>query len=149
MLTWAKFLEGRPDYDYVFSGSLLSIDHFDIRSWSVGFLDELTMFPLTFVEFARACGTAASIVDIARESVDRREAVPDFAHEKLMELHSRYLLVGGLPGPLQRTPTRTIWSPCAGCTSPCLTIACTILRDRWTTKIFDSPRPCTSRYPGS
>ena len=102
ILTWAKFLEGRSDYDYVFSGSLLSIDHFDIRSWPVGFLDELTMFPLTFEEFARACGTAASIVDIACESVDRREAVPDFVHEKLMELHSRYLLVGGLPEPLQR-----------------------------------------------
>ena len=102
ILTWAKFLEERSDYDYVFSGSLLGVDLFGIRSWPVGFLDELTMFPLTFEEFARACGTATSVVDIARESIERREAVPDFVHKKLMDLHARYLLVGGLPEPLQR-----------------------------------------------
>jgi predicted AAA+ superfamily ATPase len=75
ILTWAKFLEERSDYDYVFSGSLLGVDLFGIRSWPVGFLDELTMFPLTFEEFARACGTATSVVDIARESIERRAAM--------------------------------------------------------------------------
>ena len=102
ILTWAKFLGERSDYDYVFSGSLLGVDLFGIRSWPVGFLDELTMFPLTFEEFARACGTADSVIGVARECVDRREAVPSFVHDKLMELHARYLLVGGLPEPLQR-----------------------------------------------
>lgn len=102
ILTWAKFLEERSDYDYIFSGSLLGVDLFGIRSWPVGFLDELTMFPLTFEEFSCACGTPTSVIDVAREAIDRREAVPDFIHEKLMELHARYLLVGGLPEPLQR-----------------------------------------------
>ena len=102
ILTWAKFLEERSEYDYVFSGSLLGVDLFGVRSWPVGFLDELTMFPLTFEEFCRACGTPAPLIELARESVDRREAVPDFIHEKLMELHERYLLVGGLPEPVQR-----------------------------------------------
>ncbi len=102
ILTWAKFLAERTDYDYVFSGSLLGVDLFGIRSWPVGFLEEMTMFPLTFDEFCRAVGTPPSLVAIARTAVEKREAVPDFIHDSLMGLHARYLLVGGLPEPLQR-----------------------------------------------
>lgn len=102
ILTWAKFLAERTEYDYVFSGSLLGVDLFGIRSWPVGFLDELTMYPLTFEEFCLATGVQPSLLGIARNAVTAREPVPDFVHDKLMDLHARYLLVGGLPEPLQR-----------------------------------------------
>ena len=102
ILTWAKFLAERTEYDYVFSGSLLGVDLFGIRSWPVGFLDELTLFPLTFDEFCLATGMRPELLDLARGAVAAREPVPDFVHEKLMDLHARYLLVGGLPEPLQR-----------------------------------------------
>lgn len=102
ILTWAKFLLEKTEYDYIFSGSLLGVDLFGIRSWPVGFLDELTMFPLTFEEFCLATGMQSQLIDIARDSVAARMPVPDFVHDKLMDLHARYLLVGGLPEPLQR-----------------------------------------------
>ena len=102
ILTWAKFLSERTDFDYVFSGSLLGVDLFGIRSWPVGFLDELTMFPLTFEEFCLSQGVQPTILDLAHESIDARKPVVDFIHHKLMALHTRYLLVGGLPEPLQR-----------------------------------------------
>ena len=102
ILTWAKFLSERTDFDYVFSGSLLGVDLFGIRSWPVGFLDELTMFPLTFEEFCLSQGVQPTILDLAHESIDARKPVVDFIHHKLMDLHTRYLLVGGLPEPLQR-----------------------------------------------
>lgn len=102
IITWAKFLAERSRYDYVFSGSLLGVDLFGIRSWPVGFMEELTMFPLTFDEFCLATGMQSALLDLAHEAVEGREPVPDFIHDKLMDLHSHYLLVGGLPEPVQR-----------------------------------------------
>lgn len=102
ILTWAKFLAERSEYDYIFSGSLLGVDLFGIRSWPVGFMDELTMFPLCFEEFCAASGMQQPLIDLAFDAIRAREPVPDFIHEKLMGLHSLYLLVGGLPEPAQR-----------------------------------------------
>lgn len=68
----------------------------------MGFLDELTMFSLTFEEFCLACGTPRSLIELVKQAIVSREAVPDFIHQKLIELHARYLLVGGLPEPVQR-----------------------------------------------
>ena len=42
------------------------------------------------------------MIELVRASVSRREPVPDFVHDEPMDLHARYLLVGGLPEPLQR-----------------------------------------------
>ena len=102
ILTWAKFLEEEGSYDYVFSGSLLGVDLFNVRSWPVGFMGRLTMFPLTFEEFCSACGVPRVLLDTARDCLQSLEPVPDFVHNKLMELHAHYLLVGGLPEAVQR-----------------------------------------------
>ena len=51
VLTWLKFLIERNDCDFILSGSLLGIDGLDVRSIPVGFLEELTMYPLDFEEF--------------------------------------------------------------------------------------------------
>ena len=102
ILTWAKFLVEQSSYDYVFSGSLLGVDLFGVRSWPVGFMETLTMYPLTFEEFCRACGTQQSVLDAAHEEVDCCQPVPGFIHDKLMHLHAIYLLIGGLPDAVQR-----------------------------------------------
>lgn len=102
ILTWAKFLVEQSSYDYVFSGSLLGVDLFGVRSWPVGFMGTLTMYPLTFEEFCRACGTQQSVLDVAHEKVDSRRPIPEFIHDKLMNLHATYLLIGGLPDAVQR-----------------------------------------------
>ena len=101
ILTWAKFLEERTMYDYIFSGSLLGIDAFDIRSWPVGFLSIVEMFPLDFEEFCTANKITDSVMESARLSFEQKTAVPDFVHDKLMDLYKKYLMIGGMPHAVQ------------------------------------------------
>lgn len=101
ILTWAKFLEEHTAYDYIFSGSLLGVDTFDIRSWPVGFLRMMEMFPLDFEEFCQANGVADSIMESARASFSQRKPVPGFIHDRLMDLYRKYLMVGGMPHAVQ------------------------------------------------
>jgi predicted AAA+ superfamily ATPase len=96
MITWAKFLEGQG-IDYIFSGSLLGIDAYNIRSIPVGYLTTKEMYPLDYEEFCWACGVGDDVFDRIRECFDSRAPIPDFIHQKMIELFYRYLLVGGMP----------------------------------------------------
>ncbi len=102
ILTWAKYLQQHSEYDYVFSGSLLGVDLAGIRSWPVGFLDEIEMFPLDFEEFCMAFTNTPVAIEIARQAFHGQKPVDDFIHDDLMDLHRKYLLVGGMPEAVQR-----------------------------------------------
>ncbi len=102
ILTWAKFLLERTEYDYVFSGSLLGVDLSNVRSWPVGFMNTIEMFPLDFEEFCLASGTTKPLIDVAHQAFFEQAPVPDFIHSKLMNSFSYYILVGGLPEAVQR-----------------------------------------------
>ncbi len=102
ILSWAKYLQKRNEFDYIFSGSLLGVDLAGIRSWPVGFLDEFEMFPLDFEEFCIANGVTDSVMQEVRSSFSEQRPVADFIHEKFLNLHRRYLLVGGMPEAVQR-----------------------------------------------
>ena len=101
ILTWAKFLEERTSYDYIFSGSLLGIDAFNIRSWPVGFLSVMEMYPLDFEEFCQANKVAGSVMESARACFREKAPVPDYIHNKLIDLFRKYLMVGGMPQAVQ------------------------------------------------
>lgn len=102
ILTWAKYLQVHSEFDYVFSGSLLGVDLSGVRSWPVGFLDEVEMFPLDFEEFCLANGVTEPVLQEVRSAYDDKRPVADFIHEKLLDLHRKYLLIGGMPGAVQR-----------------------------------------------
>lgn len=102
ILTWAKFLLERTEFDYIFSGSLLGVDLSNVRSWPVGFMDTMEMFPLDFEEFCLASGTTKSILNAAHQAFFEQIPVPDFIHDKLMNSFTNYILVGGLPEAVQR-----------------------------------------------
>ena len=98
LLTWVKFLAELRNMDIVLSGSLLGLDAFvKVRSLPVGFLQEYTMFPLDFEEFCWANGLFEDAFDVLRESRNTSKGVPDFLHDKVMDLFRRYLLIGGMP----------------------------------------------------
>lgn len=97
VLTWLKFLQEAGDYDFILSGSMLGVDLFNVRSYPVGFVQELTMYPMTFFEFCRASGVPSSALEQVEECFKATEQVPDFLHEKLSGLFYKYLLVGGMP----------------------------------------------------
>ncbi len=102
MLTWVKFLAGGKKLDVVLSGSLLGIDAFvNVRSFPVGFLNVMEMFPLTFEEFCRANGIGAEAWRVVAESVEGHKEVPDFLHEALIRRFREYLLIGGMPDAVQ------------------------------------------------
>lgn len=101
ILTWVKFLEERSDLGFIFSGSLLGVDAFDIRSWPVGFLRTLQMYPLDFEEFCTANGVTNSVMEEVRNSFVHTTPVPDFIHDKLVDLYQTYLLIGGMPDAVQ------------------------------------------------
>lgn len=101
IVTYIKYLVQKTDYRYILSGSLLGTELENIRSLPVGYVREVTMFPLDFEEFCWANGPGGKALDIARECLANMEPVPDFAHDQLLALYHRYLLVGGLPDAVQ------------------------------------------------
>ena len=97
IITYAKYLIADGKYDYAFSGSLLGVVLGNIRSFPVGYITEVQMFPLDFEEFTWACGLSEAAWDEVRRALDTREPVPDYLHERMLELFHRYLFVGGMP----------------------------------------------------
>jgi predicted AAA+ superfamily ATPase len=101
MLTWVKFLAGSKGLDVIVSGSLLGVDVFNIRSIPVGFLQTMRMYPLDFFEFCVACGLPQSALDSVCECFAQRREVPDYLHDRMIDLWYKYLLIGGMPDAVQ------------------------------------------------
>lgn len=97
IVTHIKYLAQRDDFDFVFSGSLLGTQLKSIRSLPVGYVTEVSMFPLDFEEFCQANGLSAELFETLASHLEARSCVPDFLHERLLHLYHRYLLVGGMP----------------------------------------------------
>lgn len=99
MITAAKFLVDKmgESYDFVFSGSLLGVELKNIRSWPVGYLREVRMYPLDFEEFCWANGLAESLLDQVRAQLCDTAPLDSFTHKRLLGLFYYYLVVGGMP----------------------------------------------------
>lgn len=100
-LTWMRYLAADSRFDVIYSGSMLGVSAYDFRSLPVGTLDIVEMFPMDLQEFSWAMGVDDSLWDIARECFERREMVPDFIHDRLMDNFMRYVLIGGMPDAVQ------------------------------------------------
>ena len=97
LLTGIKFIVEEQQYRIIYSGSLLRLEMENVISNPVGYVLPLEMFPLDFEEFLIANNINKELITIAKESFDKRQEVPDYIHEKFMELFKKYLLVGGMP----------------------------------------------------
>lgn len=83
--------EDYPEYHIVAAGSLLE-QTVDVKSaFPVGRVTYAYMHPVSFEEFLLALGETQ-----AAEAY-QQVPVPEYAHEKLLELFHRYTLVGGMP----------------------------------------------------
>lgn len=101
IITTIKFLVEDGRYDYILSGSLLGVDMGNIRSLPVGYMTIKEMFPLDFEEFALALGVSDLIMESLQSCWDKRQAVDDFVHKKMMQIFRLYLVVGGMPQAVQ------------------------------------------------
>ena len=102
VVTYIKFLVDEGGYRYLLSGSLLGVELKDLRSAPVGYLRELTMYPIDFEEFSRAVGVNDDVVSHLRKCwIDRRPVDP-VVHERMKAVFRLYLVVGGMPAAVQK-----------------------------------------------
>ena len=102
MVTAIKFLVEEGNYRYVMSGSLLGVELKDLRSVPVGYMSELEMYPLDLEEFFRALGVSDEVIDHLKDCYDKQIQVDVFVHQKMLELVTLYMIVGGMPAVVQK-----------------------------------------------
>ena len=89
------FCENAPGHHIVCAGSLLGIALQQQLSFPVGKVDFLTLYPMSFSEFLRACGseTLADYVD----NFKKGDTVPEPIGDKLTTFLRQYYITGGMP----------------------------------------------------
>lgn len=100
-ITWMRYLAADDRFDVIYSGSMLGIESYDFRSLPVGTIDIVEMFPLDFEEFCWSQGIDGYLWDTITDCFAARKPVPDFLHERFLDLWKRYVLVGGMPQAVQ------------------------------------------------
>ena len=89
--TLRYFYEDYPQWHVVAAGSLLE-NSLDFKAaFPVGRVNYLYLHPVSFSEFLFATGETRSLE--ALNSIP----VPEYAHDKLLQLFHRYVLIGGMP----------------------------------------------------
>ena len=96
LLTMLKFLKQDDRFTYIASGSLLGVTLRKTTSIPMGSIEIKRMFPLDFEEFLLANGFSQFAVDAMREKFLAKESLDAAAHEKVLDLFKKYLLIGGL-----------------------------------------------------
>lgn len=87
------FAEDTPEQHIAAAGSYLGLAYHAGKSFPVGKIDSMDMYPMTFPEFLQACGQDA-LADIVRSlDFDRATVFAD----RLERLLRRYYFVGGMP----------------------------------------------------
>ena len=91
-----KYLVADGRYDYIETGSLISIKK-NVKGITIPSEEEsIGMFPMDFEEFCWAVGDSVS-VDFARKSFAEMKPMGDAIHRAVMKRFREYLLVGGMP----------------------------------------------------
>jgi len=97
IVTMSKFLVEEGSYRYVFSGSLLGVELDNTKSWPVGYMEILRMFPLDFEEFLWANKVNSDVINEAKCAFFEKREVLEHVHDILLDYYYKYLIVGGMP----------------------------------------------------
>ncbi|MCD8117511.1 MAG: ATP-binding protein [Oscillospiraceae bacterium] len=89
------FCENAPQYPIVCAGSLLGIALQKQLSFPVGKVDFLTLYPMSFSEFVRACD--GDVTADFLENFKRGDSLPTIVSNKLENLLRQYYITGGMP----------------------------------------------------
>ena len=73
----------------------------DLCSAPVGYLREITMYPLDFEEFISTLGMNDEVRSRLKDSWEKVLPVDPFIHTRLKSLLQLYLVVGGMPAAVQ------------------------------------------------
>lgn len=89
------FKEQANDYHVVAAGSLLGVIISSPKSFPVGQVNFLDLYPMTFFEFLEAMGEEAYREQL--ETLDSLEPLPGVLHHRLVDLLRNYYFTGGMP----------------------------------------------------
>ena len=91
-----KYLVADGRYDYIETGSLISI-HENVKDILIPSEEQrINMYPMDFEEFLWAMGSP-SMMDLIRDCYERNRPMGQAPHRKAMNLFRQYLIVGGMP----------------------------------------------------
>lgn len=89
------FREDYAQLHVIAAGSLLEFALKEIRSYGVGRISSLFVYPMSFDEFLDAQGLGG-LIRMKQEASDRKPLMEMF-HNKLVEQFRQYMLIGGMP----------------------------------------------------
>ena len=91
-----KYFVADGRYDYIETGSLISIKE-NVKDITIPSEErKIKMYPMDFEEFCWALGNE-QILEVIRLCFDKKEGLPNGLHNSAMLLFRQYLLVGGMP----------------------------------------------------
>ncbi len=89
------FCENAPEHHIVCAGSLMGIALQKQLSFPVGKVDFLTLYPMSFTEFLRACGPE-SLADYL-DNFKKGDTLPELIADRLSAFLKQYYVTGGMP----------------------------------------------------
>ncbi len=88
------FKEKANEYHVIAAGSLLGTLLAKPKSYPVGMVNLLDIYPLTFDEFLDATD---SVLFAYYESVQKEQQIEEIFHNRLLDAYNNYLIIGGMP----------------------------------------------------
>ena len=88
------FKEKANGYHIVAAGSLLGTLLVQPKSYPVGMVNLLNLYPLYFDEFLEAIDPALFAY---YESIQKNQTIEEIFHNRLLEAYNNYLIIGGMP----------------------------------------------------
>ena len=92
--TLKYFKEKANDYHVIAAGSLLGTLLAQPKSYPVGMVNLLDLYPLTYDEFLEA--TDPSLYAYY-EKIQKDQPIEDIFHNRLLDAYNNYLIIGGMP----------------------------------------------------
>jgi len=92
--TLKYFKEKANDYHVMAAGSLLGTLLAQPKSYPVGMVNLLDIYPLTFDEFLDATDPTLYAF---YESIQKEQQIEEIFHNRLLEAYNSYLIIGGMP----------------------------------------------------
>lgn len=91
-----KHLVADHRYDYIETGSLISI-HKNVKDILIPSEEEkITLHPMDFEEFLWAMGND-TLMDFIKKCLDEKKPLESLLHRKAMDYYKQYLIIGGMP----------------------------------------------------
>ncbi len=88
------FKEKANEYHVIAAGSLLGTLLAEPKSYPVGMVNLLDLFPLTFDEFLEAVDPALYTY---YAQIGKEQPIEEIFHERLLDAYNYYLIIGGMP----------------------------------------------------